>query len=77
MSKIAGGQRREQGEALGRAAPPRRRARIDENAAAHRALRRMVAEHKPVADGGGNGYQTLVTLQHVTLTAADTQNYVV
>jgi Ca2+-binding RTX toxin-like protein len=29
------------------------------------------------ADGGGNGYQTLVTLQHVTLTVADTQNYVV
>jgi len=25
--------------------------------------------------GGGNGYQTLVTLQHVTLTQADTQNY--
>ena len=29
------------------------------------------------ADGGGNSYQTLVTLQHVTLTAADTQNYTV
>jgi serralysin len=29
------------------------------------------------ADGGGNGYTTLVTLQHVTLTAADTSNYVV
>jgi Ca2+-binding RTX toxin-like protein len=29
------------------------------------------------ADGGGNAYQTLVTLQHVTLTQADTQNYVV
>jgi Ca2+-binding RTX toxin-like protein len=29
------------------------------------------------ADGGGNSYQTLVTLQHVTLTAADTHNYTV
>jgi Ca2+-binding RTX toxin-like protein len=29
------------------------------------------------ADGGGNNYQTLVTLQHVTLTTADTHNYMV
>jgi hypothetical protein len=29
------------------------------------------------ADGGGDGYRTLVTLQHVALTAADTQNYTV
>ncbi|HVY99180.1 MAG TPA: type I secretion C-terminal target domain-containing protein [Dongiaceae bacterium] len=28
------------------------------------------------ADGGGNGYSTLVTLLHVTLTAANTDNYV-
>jgi hypothetical protein len=29
------------------------------------------------ADGGGNSYTTLVTLQHVTLTTANTDNYVV
>jgi hypothetical protein len=29
------------------------------------------------SDGGGNGYVTLVTLSNVTVTAADTDNYVV
>ena len=29
------------------------------------------------SDGGGNGYVTLATLSNVTLTQADTDNYVV